>query len=286
MSSTRSAAARRSGLRPTTIGSTVRPAAMGPGHSAACCEPHVRPALAVSSSFRTNTNVARQPSERDRQLVGEVPVLPAYRALVEPARQQVPGDSRRGQRGHLLASVGGDDVARTRNERTRTLARLPHEALLRDSGSLPAYQRICPPCGAASRSRMVRGRDLKAFGGRPSHDRQGTAVAQRGLSVWSPRSWPGSTPAPPLARKACSMPPPARAPASTGHRSPFRQPPRFLTVLAGSSSVSSLGVSSRGSSAHPTRRLPLHRRESALLRQVAVPTQRGRILRGGVRIFS
>ena len=82
--------------------STARPAATSAAHSAACCEPHVRTALAVSSSV-LDKHERRPPAvERDRQLVGEVAVLRADRALVEPARQHVPGDPRRGQRVHLL----------------------------------------------------------------------------------------------------------------------------------------------------------------------------------------
>ena len=70
-SSTRPAAARRPGARPTATTSTPRPAAARARHSAACCEPHVRTALSVSSLAWTNTNVARSPSSAIGSLWGK-----------------------------------------------------------------------------------------------------------------------------------------------------------------------------------------------------------------------
>ena len=102
-SSTRSASARRTTSRPTTTTSTARPAAASAAHSAACCEPQVRTALSVSVFSLDKQECRPLAVERDRQLVGKVPILRADRALVESARQHVLGDSRPGQRVHLLA---------------------------------------------------------------------------------------------------------------------------------------------------------------------------------------
>ena len=71
LSSTRSAAARGTGSRPTTTTSTPRPAAASAAHSAACCDPHVRTSLTVSSSTCTNRNVARSRSSGTGSLWGK-----------------------------------------------------------------------------------------------------------------------------------------------------------------------------------------------------------------------
>ena len=143
----RPASRSRSGSRPTTNTSTARPPSASAAHSAACCPPHVRTALARS-----------HPRPWTKTLVGEVAALRAQRAPVEAARQQRLGNRRRRQRRHLVVlgrqprrvGVVEHVVERQPPQQDRGLGRAPVPDVLRPQrpverpGGDPAQRQLGP----------------------------------------------------------------------------------------------------------------------------------------------